>query len=296
MVKDVIIIGQGIAGLTAAKLVAQHGRSVTSIEGNVFGGLVLNVNDLDGDPHGSGAEFSSSLLGEIGELGVDSVGETVTGIQRAAKLLRVVTDQDSHDARAVVIASGARIRKLGVPGEAELEHRGVATCADCDGPMYQDQTVVVVGGGDSALQEALVLAQYAREVLILQRSGAFRARRHLVDAVAGKGNISIHWNTTVERILGSEGVTGVRVKSQGAESEIACTGIFCYPGLEPASDFVPQDVKRTADGLIITDQAMRTSMPGVMAIGAVRSGYGGRLTHAMEEAKAVAATLETVLQ
>jgi thioredoxin reductase (NADPH) len=300
MATDLIIIGQGIAGLTAARLAAQQGKSVTSIEGYVFGGLVLNVNELDGEPEGSptgsGAEFSSNLLGEIGELGVESVNENVTGLERAGSVLRVTTDQGSHEARAVVVASGAKIRKLGVPGEEEFQDRGVASCADCDGPMYQGQTVVVVGGGDSALQEALVLAGYAKEVRIVHRGAAFRAQKHLADAVAAKGNIQVNWNSFVEAILGSEGVTGVRVKRDGVLSDISCSGVFAYPGLEPASGFLPAEIQRTGDGLVITDAAMRTALPGVMAIGAVRAGYGGMLTHAMAEAEVAVGALKDLLR
>ena len=302
--KDVIVIGAGVAGLTAAKLAAQQGYSTMSIESVVFGGLVLNINELDGghegspegSPRGSGAEYASNLLMEISDLGVESLAETVTGLSRAGDAIHVETDQGTHSARAVIIASGAHLKKLGVPGEAEFQDRGVAHCADCDGPMYQDQTAVVVGGGDSALQEALVLAQYAREVQLLHRGTAFRAKKSLADAVAAKTNIVVKWNTVVEEIKGSQMVESVRAKNtaDGNTEDIACSGIFSYVGLAPNSDFAPAEIKGS-DGLINIDAAMQTGMPGVLAIGAVRSGHGGLLTHAIADAEAAAKTLKQVL-
>lgn len=294
--KDLIVIGAGVAGLTASKLAAQAGHSVMNIESGVFGGLVLNINELDGEPGGSGAEYSSNLLSEITDLGVESLTETVTGLSRDGDALKVQTDQGTHSARAVVIASGAHLKKLGVPGEAEFQDRGVAHCADCDGPMYQGQTAVVVGGGDSALQEALVLAQYAQEVQLLHRGAAFRARQHLADAVAGKPNIKVKWNTVVEEIKGGEGVESVRAKNtaSGASEDIACSGIFSYVGLAPNSDFAPAGIKG-ADGLIKADASMQTSLKGVLAIGAVREGYGGQLAHAIADAETAAETLKQLL-
>lgn len=298
--KDVIVIGAGVAGLTAAKLAAQQGYSTMNIESMVFGGLVLNINELDGEPEGSprgsGAEFASNLLMEINDLGVESLAESVTGLSRSGEAIHVETDQGSHSARAVIIASGAHLKKLGVPGEAEFQDRGVAHCADCDGPMYQDQTAVVVGGGDSALQEALVLAQYAREVQLLHRGTAFRAKKSLADAVAAKSNIVVKWNTVVEEIRGGEMVESVRAKNtaDGNTQDIACSGIFSYVGLAPNSDFAPAEIK-DGNGLIRVDAAMQTGMPGVLAIGAVRSGNGGLLVHAIADAQAAAAALKKML-
>lgn len=293
--KDVIVIGAGVAGLSAAKLAAQQGYSVANFESVVFGGLVLNINELDGEPHGSGAEFSSNLLMEISDLGVESLNEMVTGLSCTGGLIQVTTEQGTHEARAVVVASGARLKKLGVPGEAEFQDRGVAHCADCDGPMYQGQSVAVIGGGDSAMQEALVLAQFAREVQLIHRGSSFRAQPHLVDAVKAKDNIRIHWNTTVEQVLGGDSVSGLRVSSQGASSEIACNGMFAYVGLEPNSEFLPIEAARAADGCVITDPNMKTNLDGVLAIGAVRFGHGGRLTHAMADAEMAAKTLKQLL-
>src|SRR3990170_1578711 len=295
---DVIVIGAGVTGLTAAKHAAQSGLAAASIETLLFGGLVININELDGEPHGSGTELASNLMMEISDLGVANIAGTVTALAREGDLLSVATDAGQHRARAVIIASGARLRRLGIPGEAEFEHKGVSQCADCDGPMYKDQDAVVVGGGDSALQEALVLAGFCKRVYLVHRGTKFRARRHLVDAVAARNNIQPVWNTVAEEVLGAEMVTGVRVRNvaDGATSEIPCTGLFAYIGLEPRCEFAPPEIQRDANGFLITDTSLQTAMAGVYAAGAVRAGYGGLLTHATAEGNAAARALTAQLR
>lgn len=295
---DVIVIGAGITGLTAAKYAAQSGLATANIEALLFGGLVININELDGEPHGSGTELASNLMMEVSDLGAANIAETVTALAREGDLLSVATDAGQHRARAVIIASGAQLRRLGIPGEAEFEHRGVSQCADCDGPMYKDEDVVVVGGGDSALQEALVLANFCKRVHLVHRGTQFRARRHLADAVAARDNIHPLWNTVAEEILGAEMVTRVRVRNvlDGVTTEIPCTGLFAYIGLEPRCEFAPPEIQRDANGGLMTDASLQTAMRGVYAAGAVRVGYGGLLTHAIAEGDAAARALTAQLR
>ena len=291
---DVIVIGAGIAGLTAAKDAARAGLATASIEALLFGGLVININELDpapGGEQGSGTDLASNLMAEVSDLGVSNLAETVSALTHEAGVLSVTNDVGTHRARAVIVASGARLKRLGVPGEMEFEHRGVAQCADCDGPMYKDEEVLVVGGGDSALQEALVLANYAKRVHLVHRGARFRAQQHLADAVAARGNITPVWNTVVEEVLGTKMVEKVRVRNlgDGQTNEIACTGFFAYPGLAPNSEFLPPDVQRDADGRVVTFESLQTSLSGVFAVGAVRSGCGGLLTDAIADAHTAAA-------
>ncbi len=294
---DVIVIGAGITGLTAAKLAAQNGFTVASIEALLFGGLVININELDGGPHGSGTDLASNLMMEVSELGVANVSETVTALERDGSFLSVATDAGLHRARAVIVASGAQLKRLGIPGEAEFEHKGVSQCADCDGPMYKDEDVVVVGGGDSAMQEALVLAGFCKRVHLVHRGTQFRARGPLVDAVAARNNIHPVWNSVAEEVLGAQRVNRVRVRNvvDGTTTEIPCTGLFAYIGLEPRCEFAPPEIQRDANGCLMTNDSLQTAMTGVYAAGAVRAGYGGLLTHAIADANTAAAAVRAQL-
>lgn len=296
---DVLVIGEGISGLTAAGELAKAGLKTATLEAQLFGGLVINVNELEPGPQErvvSGAEFAAELMQANAELGVASVQEAVTAIASRDGLLHATTAGADYAARQIVAASGARLRKLGVPGEAEFEGRGVSQCADCDGPMYQNEQVVVAGGGDSALQEALVLANYCSAVRIIHRGGKFRAQPHYVEAVTANPKISTTWNATIEGIGGGKMVERVQIRhADGRSEDIPCAGVFAYIGLVPNADYLPREVARDAAGCAITDSHLQTALPGLWAIGAVRSGYGGTLPEAMDEARRVAAAIRARL-
>ena len=291
-IHDVLVIGEGVSGLTAAHALAKSGLKVATLEAQLFGGLVINVNELDPAPDEravSGAEFAAELMQANAELGVTSIQEAVTALGNADAISQAVTAGATYGARHIIVASGARIRKLGIPGEAEFEGRGVSQCADCDGPMYQNEEVVVAGGGDSALQEALVLARFCGKVHLVHRGDSFRAQKHFVDQVEANPKISTIWNATVEQIAGSRMVEKVCVKlGDGRMQEIPCAGVFACIGLVPNSEFLPAPIARDNAGFVVTDDTLQTTLPGIWAIGAVRSGYGGLLRDAVFEARSVA--------
>jgi thioredoxin reductase (NADPH) len=285
---DLIVIGEGVSGLACAGHSRRAGLSVATFESNLFGGLVINVNELDGYPGAeSGTLLASELMQANADAGVASVQQEVSAIRSTGGAFEVAAGS-VYRARQIAIASGARLKKLGVPGEDEYEGRGVSRCADCDAPMFQDEEVIVVGGGDSALQEALVLVKFCRKVHLVHRGTRFRARPSFVDRIGAEARITVHWNTTVEAILGGKMVERVRLKRDGKSEEIAAAGVFAYVGLEPNSAFAPSGMARDASGSLVTGSAFETSMPGVWAIGAVRAGYSGLLRDAVAEAQRVA--------
>jgi thioredoxin reductase (NADPH) len=295
---DVIVVGQGYAGLTAAKLAVERGFSTANLEATLFGGLIINLNELDPVPAGaehSGAELASNLAMSNMDSGVVTVSEAASEIKRGDEGLWVVkTDSGIYAARNVVVASGARLRKLGVPGEEEFIGQGVSECADCDGPLFNGMETVVVGGGDSAFQEALALSQFASKVTIVMRGAAPRARPDLIERVAADPKLVQMCNTQITAILGTsgKGVEGVLIETVGAgESTLPCSGVFVFIGLEPNTGFLPADMSRDSAGALITLDHCATALSGLWAIGAVRSGYGGMLTDAAADAEQVIAAM-----
>jgi thioredoxin reductase (NADPH) len=281
---DLIVIGAGVAGLAAAREAARSGARVALLESQIFGGLVINVNELDGAITGSGAEYASNLMNEAMELGAVSIDTEVTSVRPCSGGFTVATPLGDYSARTVIAASGATRRKLGVPGEQEFEHRGVSHCADCDGPLYHGQEVVVVGGGDGALQSALSLANYCSRVHLVHRAAQFRARIHFVDRVRTTPNIQVHLNAEVSEITGGDKLEAVRMGDQ----TLPCSGFFAYVGLEPATSILPPEVERDGRGAAITSATFESRLPGLFVVGAARAGYGGALEQAALEGEEAA--------
>ncbi len=297
---DVIVIGEGVAGLTAAGELAVAGLKVATIEAQLFGGLVININELEPRPTGSdmagGAEFASSLVEAAANVGVTSINEPVNSIDAAGDIKKVITDGGTYAARAIVVASGAHLKRLGVPGEMDYEGKGVSQCADCDGPMYQNETAVVVGGGDSALQEALVLAQYCKDVRLVHRAGAFTGTAHLQERVNAQEKIIKTFNAEVTTVKGGQMVEGVSLKhADGRSEDVACAGLFAYVGLEPNAGYLPEVIQRDAYGFVVTNAKLETAARGVWAAGVVRSGCGGLLDDAIADGKTAAAEVRARL-
>lgn len=293
---DAIVVGQGYAGLTAAKLAAKRGLRVASIEQMFAGGLVMNVNELDPAPSGgapSGPELTANLAMANMDRGIENINETVELItQRFDAAWVIKTTGGEYTAPHAVVATGATLRKLSVPGEDTYIARGISNCADCDGPFFQDRDVVVVGGGDSAFQEALALVPYANQITIVVRGPAAVAREDLLQRADTEPKVRLLTDTSVTEILGDgDRVTAVRVDSDGREATIQAAGVFVLVGLEPNNAFLPVDIERDGDGAVLVDQHGQTSRPGLWAVGAVRSGFGGLLEHAEADAALVIGAL-----
>ena len=290
---DIAVIGGGIAGLTAAHHAALAGASVGHfIADGMPGGLVMNVGALDGWPaagSAGGAELAAGLLGRNEELGVSLVPSRIDSIEGAAG--KTLSGPDgTWRARQVIVATGASLRTLAVPGAERLAGRGVSQCAWCDGGLYRGAEVVVAGGGDAALSEAIHLAEFARSITIVTRGEMFRARRSYVSRVADDERFKLRWASEIVEVLGDQGVEGVRMRDNEAGSEeiVGCSGLFVFVGLEANAGPLPADVVRDERGFVVTDANFETASPGVFAIGAVRSVYGGRLTQAVAEATTAA--------
>ncbi|MBI2739243.1 MAG: NAD(P)/FAD-dependent oxidoreductase [Rhodospirillales bacterium] len=287
---DIAVIGGGIAGLTAAHHAALAGVSVGHfIADGMPGGLVMNVGALDGWPAAGavgGAELAAGLLGRNEELGVSLVPSRIDSIQ--AKTLS--GPDGTWRTKQVIVATGASLRMLDAPGAERLAGRGVSQCAWCDGGLYRDAEVVVAGGGDAALSEAIHLAEFARSVTIVTRSEMFRARRSYVSRVADDERFKLRWASEIVEVLGDKGVEGVRVRDNeaGNDEVVACNGLFVFVGLAPNAGLLPPDVARDERGFVVTDAHFETASRGIFAVGAVRSGYGGRLTQAVAEATTAA--------
>jgi thioredoxin reductase (NADPH) len=284
---EVAVIGGGLAGLSAARHAARLGRSVTLFEASgFFGGLVATIDEIDGlatPGKFSGQDLAMHLLQDARRSAVQVVEAGIAKLELHARLVLTDVSNRSYHPEAVIIASGATLRKLGVPGEEEFLGKGVSRCATCDGGFFRGQDVVVVGGGDSAAQEALILAKTSRRVLLVCRS-PLKAKRDYVDRLSSRENVSFLWDSEVSEILGVEGVTGVRVRNvkDGVSSQIECTGLFPFIGAAPNTQFAPASLL-TATGHIRTASDLATTDPRVFAVGAVRADYGGNIVQAMAE-------------
>jgi thioredoxin reductase (NADPH) len=298
---DVLVMGAGIAGLTAALACAGAGLRTAIAGTGLFGGLVLNVNALVDPPRpdqASGADYAATLFGEAMEAGAEPIDGRIARLWREGAAWCAEPEDlpgTRLSLRAVICATGATLRPLPVPGAAAFEHRGLAHCADCDGPMLRGQPVVVVGGGDSALQGALTLAAWASEVHLLLRGQAPRARPDFVARMQAEPRIRLHAGAEVTRLLGERGLEAVEWRQAGATIRQPAGAIFPWIGLEPDTAALPPDLARDAAGAVLVDTALATSLPGLFAAGAVRAGHGGTLRHAVADGEAAARGLIAAL-
>ncbi len=296
---EVAVIGGGLAGLSAARHAARLGRLVTLFEPTaLFGGLVATIGEVDGLPvpgKFSGQDLAIHLLEDARKAAVQVVETGVAKIELDKRLALTDREGKTYHPEAIIIASGASLRKLGVPGEEEFVGRGVSHCATCDGGFFRGQDVAVVGGGDGAVQEALVLAKSSRRVIMVCRS-PLKAKRDYIEKLAARENVSFVWDSEVSAILGDDGVSAVRLRNvkDGTSSQIECTGLFPFIGATPNTAFAPASLL-TATGHIKTSPRFATSDSRVFAVGAVRAEYGGNLVQAMAEGVGAAEAVARLL-
>lgn len=276
-VYDIIIVGSGIAGMTAALYAARAERKVLVIESQIPGGRITTTDLVENWPTHlviSGMKIGDVLTEQVKKFGVVSEWGFVKTIKKLDQQFIVkLEDEKIFQAKTVIIATGVKPKKLGVPGEKEFRGRGVSYCATCDGAFYKNKDVVVVGGGDSAVKEALFLTKFAKTVTIVHRRDQLRAEKIIARQAVAHPKILVLWNSVVEEIVG-EGkiITGVMIKniSSGEQKRIACDGVFLYVGNQPDTESIQGLVTLTEDGYIAAGEDTKTNIPGLFAAGDVR--------------------------
>jgi thioredoxin reductase (NADPH) len=298
---DIVVAGGGVAGLTAGLTAARLGRRTLVLGGGIPGGLLLSIERIDGYPGFpdgiAGYELCPSLQEQADAAGAEVAALELEGLVRVNGGWQIATSDGAVEARAVIAATGARFRQLGVPGEERLQGRGISTCASCDGPLLGGATVVVVGGGDSALQEALTLAQTAQRVIVLHRGDELEAQASYCLRVNEEPTIEVRYGATVEEILGADRVEGVRVRNTagGAVEELAVAAVFPFVGLEPNSGPFQEHVALDDRSAVRTDERLAASATGIFAAGVVRGGAAGRAAAATGEGASAAITADAYL-
>jgi len=276
-IHDLIVIGSGPAGYTAALYAARAQLKPLVFEGSVTaGGALMNTTDVEnfpGFPDGIlGPDLMDAVRKQAERFGAQLLAEDVTEVDLAADPKRVISEGETYLARAVIIATGSRYRELGVPGEKKLSGHGVSWCATCDGFFFREQEIAVVGGGDSAMEEALFLTRFAKTVTVIHRRDALRASKIMQERALANPKIKFRWNSQVTEILGDAKITGVRLRDTvtGEESELAVGGLFVAIGHDPRSELYRGQLATDSEGYLLVDQpSTRTAIPGVFAAGDV---------------------------
>jgi thioredoxin reductase (NADPH) len=273
-VHDVIVIGSGPAGYTAAIYAARAQLKPLVFEGTQYGGALMTTTEVENYPGFREGITGPELMDEMREqalrFGADLRMEDVETVSLGGSVKSVTVGDQTYRARAVILAMGAAARHLGVPGEEALIGMGVSTCATCDGFFFRDQDIAVIGGGDSAMEEATFLTRFARSVTLIHRRNEFRASRIMLERARANEKIEFLTNTQVTAIEGDPKVTGVRLRNAvtGEESELAVTGVFVAIGHDPRSELVRGQVELDPEGYVVVDgRTTRTSVEGVFAAG-----------------------------
>ncbi|MZP29594.1 thioredoxin-disulfide reductase [Heliobacterium undosum] len=274
---DVLIIGAGPAGLTAGLYASRAGLRTAIFEAVMPGGQAATTEIIENYPGFdtpiSGPELMMRFMAQAQRFGAELISEQVTKTGLKGHLKRVETAGGLRYARSVIIATGAQPRRLGVKGEAEFHGRGVSYCATCDGAFFRGRKVIVAGGGNSAVEEAMFLTKFATEVTIVHRRDQLRATKVLQERAFQNPKIRFVWDTVIEEIVGGAAVEKalIRNRKTGEAGEIACDGVFVFVGHSPAADFLVDPLDRTEEGYIAVDANLAASIPGVFACGDVRN-------------------------
>ncbi|MBR4700312.1 MAG: thioredoxin-disulfide reductase [Oscillospiraceae bacterium] len=291
---DIIIVGAGPAGLTAAIYGRRASKSVLVLEAKAWGGQIINTPDIENYPvvaHISGFDFANQLYEQAKALGAEIVLDKVVELRDLGDRKEVVTPRQTYEARTVILATGSENRKLGVEGEDRLVGRGVSYCATCDGNFFRKKTVAVVGGGNTALEDALYLADLAEKVYLIHRRDQFRGEETTVAKLKQRENVEMIYNAIVTRLLYEKRLTGIEVtdKLDGSVRTLALQGLFVAVGRIPENENFRSLVELDPSGYAVADESCHTRTPGVFVAGDNRTKAVRQLVTAAADG-AVAAT------
>lgn len=299
---ELLIIGGGPAGLTAAIYAGRARLDTLIIEKGIPGGqssISANIENYPGFPGGiGGPALGEKFQRQAEESGATFAFDEITGIELGDDKHVVVGSEETYHCQALLIASGASPTKLGVPGEEDFAGRGVSYCATCDGAFFADREVAVVGGGDSAVDEALFLTRFANKVTIVHRRDELRAERILQERAFADPKIDFAWNALVKEIVGDglvERIVLEDTQGGGQRRELPADGVFIYIGNLPNTAFMPPEIE-AEDGYVVTNEAMETSVPGVFAAGDVRKNLLKQISVAVGEGAIAAVTAQKYLE
>jgi thioredoxin reductase (NADPH) len=273
--RNLIIIGSGPAGLTAAIYAARASLKPLVLAGITWGGQLMNTTEVEnfpGFPDGiQGPELMERMMKQAKKFGAEVRYEQANIVDLKGDPKTIKTDENEYHAKSVIIATGAMPRKLGIPGEDKFYGRGVSTCATCDAAFYRDKVVTIVGGGDSAMEEASFLTRFAKKVYLIHRRDEFRASQIMQDRVKANEKIEIIYNTEVKEVLGEETVQKIKLfnNSKNNESELEVDGMFLAIGHIPVTEFLKNQIEVTEDGYAIADNDVETAIDGVFVSGDV---------------------------
>lgn len=273
---DLIVIGAGPAGLTAAIYARRAGKSVLVLEKETFGGQITyspKVENYPGFQTLSGTELADRMTDQMLALGADAEPATVVGIRDAGYTKYVMTDTGEYEAKSVIIATGSRHRRLGLPREEELIGHGISYCAVCDGSFYAGRTVAVIGGGNTALQETMMLSEICRHVYVVQNLPKLTGEGRLCEAVTARPNVTVLYSTVVEEFLGEKEIEGLMLRKteDNTQASIAVDGVFVAIGQVPENEAFSDIVKLNERGYILSDEHCMTDRAGIFVAGDCRT-------------------------
>ncbi len=299
---DVVIIGGGPAGLTAGLYTSRSRLKTLLIENGLLGGQMTTtelIENYPGFPQGvTGDELSRLMEEQARRFGLEVIPEYVVQVKLEGDKKVVKTEEGSYVCQALIVSTGTEYRKLGVPGEKEFAGKGVSYCATCDGAFFRDNQIVVVGGGDSALTEALYLTKFVKEVTIVHRRDAFRGTKIYQERVFSNPKVKVLWNSVIEAINGDAIVKSIRVRNvkTGEVTDHPIEGVFLFVGLIPRTQFLEGVVRMGEEGYILTDENCETSVKGIFAAGDCRRKLVRQIATAVGDGATTACSAEKYIE